>query len=206
MTPFSKTFLIAFFGATLAMLPASAQRTTQGDQSSSTASTNPGDQTSTKASAGMTAADTRFVKKAAQGGMAEVELGQLAQQKASSEDVKKFGERMVTDHSKANDQLKQVAAQQHIDLPQELDAKDKAIKAKLEKLSGDQFDKAYMQDMVKDHKTDVAEFEHESKAAKDPAVKSFASQTLPTLQEHLREAERIAPMQKSSASTKSSGQ
>jgi putative membrane protein len=206
VTLFSKTFCIAFCGAALAMLPATAQTTTQGDQSSTTSSTNPGDQTSTKGSAGMSAADTKFVKKAAQGGMAEVELGQLAQQKASSEDVKKFGERMVTDHSKANDQLKQVAAQEHIDLPQQIDAKDQATKAKLEKLSGDEFDRMYMQHMVKDHKTDVSEFEHASKAAKDPAVKSFASQTLPILQEHLREAQRIAPMQKASGSTKSSGQ
>jgi putative membrane protein len=206
VTRLSNTFFIAFFGAALAMLPASAQHTTQGDQSSTTSSTAPGDQTSTKGSAGMRTADTTFLKKAAEGGMAEVELGQLAQQKASSEDVKKFGERMVNDHSKANDQLKQVAAEKHVSLPQELNAKDKATKARLEKLSGEQFDRAYMQDMVKDHKTDVAEFEHESKAAKDPAIKSFATQTLPVLQEHLREAERIAPMQKSASSAKSSGQ
>jgi putative membrane protein len=139
--------------------------------------------------------DTAFVKKAARGGLAEVELGQLAVQKASSEEVKKFGQRMVDDHSKANDELKQVAAQEHIDLPQDLSAKDKATKARLEKLSGEQFDKAYMTDMVKDHQKDVAEFEHESKTAKVPAVKSFAQQTLPTLREHLKEAEKIAPKQ-----------
>jgi putative membrane protein len=203
----SRTLTVAFFGAALAMLPAAAQQSTQGDQSSTTSSTNPGDQTSTKASAGKSTMDTKFLKKAAQGGMAEVELGQLAQQKASNEDVKKFGERMVSDHSKANEKLKAVAAEQHVDLPQQLDAKDQATKAKLEKLSGEQFDKAYMQDMVKDHKTDVSEFERASKSAKDPAVKNFATETLPILQEHLREAQRIAPMQKAaSSSTKSSGQ
>ena len=153
---------------------------------------------SSKRSAGTAAADTTFMKKAARGGLAEVELGQLATQKASSDDVKKFGQRMVDDHSKANDQLKQVAAQEHIDLPTEPSAKDKATKARLEKLSGEQFDRAYMADMVKDHKADVAEFEHESKMAKDPAVKSFAQQTLPTLREHLKEAEKIAPTQKAS--------
>src|SRR5205823_13732746 len=98
------------------------------------------------------AADRTFVRKAAEGGLAEVELGQLATQKASSDDVKKFGQRMVDDHSKANDQLKQVAAQEHIDLPTEPSAKDKATKARLEKLSGEQFDRAYMRDMVKDHR------------------------------------------------------
>lgn len=154
---------------------------------------------STKQSAGQGSADAAFVKKAAQGGLAEVELGQLATQKASSDDVKKFGQRMVDDHGKANDQLKQVAEQQHIDIPTQPNAKDKATKARLEKLSGEQFDRAYMKDMVKDHRKDVAEFEKASKTAKDPSVKSFAEQTLPTLREHLKEAERIAPQQKTSA-------
>lgn len=156
---------------------------------------------SSKGSAGMTSMDTKFVKKAARGGLAEVELGQLATQKASSEEVKKFGQRMVDDHSKANDQLKQVAAQEHIDLPTEPNAKDKATKARLEQLSGEQFDRAYMSDMVKDHKADVAEFARESKNAKDPAIKSFAEQTLPTLREHLKQAEQIAPTQKTAQKT-----
>lgn len=150
---------------------------------------------SSKHSAGTAVSDKTFVKKAAEGGLAEVELGQLATQKAASEDVKKFGQRMVDDHSKANDQLKQVAEQQHIELPTEPSAKDKALKARLEKLSGEQFDKAYMHDMVKDHRTDVAEFAHEAKMGKDPAVKSFAESTLPTLREHLKLAEKIAPSQ-----------
>jgi len=148
-----------------------------------------------KNSAGQGSSDTAFVKKAAQGGLAEVELGQMATQKAASEDVKKFGQRMVDDHSRANDQLKQVAEQKHIDIPTELNAKDKATKARLEKLSGEQFDRAYMRDMVQDHRKDVSEFERASKTAKDPAVKSFAEQTLPTLREHLKEAQRIAPTQ-----------
>lgn len=148
-----------------------------------------------KQSAGMGDTDSTFVKKAAQGGLAEVELGQLATQKASSEEVKKFGQRMVDDHSKANEQLKQVAAEKNIDVPQQLDAKDKATKARLEKLSGERFDRAYMKDMVRDHQKDVAEFQRASKIAKDPAIKNFAQQTLPTLQDHLKEAEKIAPKQ-----------
>lgn len=154
---------------------------------------------SSKGSPGKAASDTAFLKKAARGGLAEVELGQLATQKAASDEVKKFGQRMVDDHTKANDQLKQVAAQEHVDLPTEPSAKDRATKARLEKLSGEQFDRAYMSDMVKDHKTDVAEFAHESKMAKDPAVKSFAEQTLPTLREHLKLAEQIAPTQKTAS-------
>ena len=160
-----------------------------------------GSEMSQKKSAGMGDTDSTFLKKAAQGGLAEVELGQLATQKASSEEVKKFGQRMVDDHTKANEQLNQVAAEKKMDLPQTLDAKDKATKARLETLSGEQFDKAYMRDMVNDHQKDVAEFEHESKMAKDPAIKSFAEQTLPTLREHLKEAEKIAPKQQQAERT-----
>lgn len=163
----------------------------------------PASASSGKQSAGIGNTDTAFVTKAVQGGLAEVELGQLAVQKASSEEVKKFGQRMVDDHTKANEQLKQVAAQEHIDLPQEPTAKDKAVKARLEKLSGARFDKAYMRSMVKDHQKDVAEFERESKMAQDAAVKSFAEQTLPTLKDHLQEAQRIAPKQQT---TKTSGE
>jgi putative membrane protein len=148
-----------------------------------------------KQSAGIGNTDTTFVQKAAQGGIAEVELGQLAAQKASSEDVKKFGQKMVDDHSKTNDELKQLAAQEHIDLPQQMTTKDKATKAHLEKLSGARFDRVYMNNVVKDHEKDVAEFERESQMAKDPALKGFAQQTLPTLREHLHEAQKIAPKQ-----------
>jgi Predicted outer membrane protein len=180
------TLFVFSFGAAMTLSSAVAQQDKDPN----------GTAMSSKKSAGMSTADTTFVKKAARGGMAEVELGQLATQKATSEDVKKFGQRMVDDHSKANDQLKQVAAQEHINLPTEPSAKDKATKARLEKLSGEQFDRAYMTDMVKDHRTDVAEFAHASKTAKDPAIKSFAEQTLPTLREHLKEAEKIAPKAK----------
>jgi putative membrane protein len=185
---FSMLFTLLFCAAMT--LAASAQEKTGSDMSNSG-----------KQSAGMGDTDTTFVQKAAQGGLAEVELGQLAVQKASSEDVKKFGQRMVDDHTKANDQLKRLAAQEHRDLPEHPAAKDRQAKARLEKLSGAQFDKVYMRDMVKDHQKDVAEFERESKMAKDPAVKSFAEQTLPTLKEHLKEAEKIAPKSQTAKTT-----
>ena len=124
--------------------------------------------------------------------MAEVALGKLAVEKASNSEVKKFGQRMVDDHSKANDELKQLASQKNVTLPQDLSAKDKATKAKLESLSGEQFDRSYVKDMVKDHKKDVSDFRRESTSAKDPDVKKFATQTLPTLEEHLKQAESIA--------------
>ena len=150
---------------------------------------------SASGSSQLSAADQTFVKKAAQGGMAEVELGKLATQKASSEDVKKFGQRMVDDHTKANDQLKQIAGTKGVTLPTELDSKDQALKDRLSKLDGEKFDQAYMKNMVRDHTKDVSEFRKESTSGKDSDLKSFASQTLPTLEDHLKEAKNIAPKQ-----------
>ncbi len=134
-------------------------------------------------------ADSTFVIKAAQGGMAEVQLGKLAVDKASSEDVKKFGQTMIDDHSKANDELKQIAAAKGINLPDSLDSKHQATYDRLSKLSGAAFDQAYMKDMVADHKADVAEFRKESTKATDPEVKAFAAKTLPTLEHHLELAQ-----------------
>jgi putative membrane protein len=149
---------------------------------------------------GASASDKKFVREAAQGGMAEVELGKLATEKASSPEVKKFGQRMVDDHSKANDQLKEVASSQGITLPSKMSAKDEMTKERLSKLSGEQFDKAYMSDMVKDHTQDIADFERESSSGMDSEVKNFAAQTLPTLKDHLRQAKEISPTTSASAS------
>jgi putative membrane protein len=137
--------------------------------------------------------DQLFLKEAAAGGLAEVELGQLAAEKSSNPEVKKFAERMVADHGKANDQLKEIAAQKGISLPAEPSAKHKATRERLSKLSGDEFDKAYMSDMLSDHKKDVAAFRKESAEGKDPVLKEFAAKTLPTLEDHLKEAESISP-------------
>ncbi|MFZ0200657.1 MAG: DUF4142 domain-containing protein [Candidatus Sulfotelmatobacter sp.] len=147
----------------------------------------------------VSASDKKFVKQAAEGGMAEVELGKLAAEKASNPDVKKFGQRMVDDHTKVNDQLKEVASSQGIDLPDKLTAKDEMTKEHLSKLSGEQFDRAYMSDMVKDHTQDVADFQRESNSATDPAVKQFAQKTVPILEDHLKEAKEIAPTTSASA-------
>jgi putative membrane protein len=147
--------------------------------------------------------DRTFIKKAAQGGLAEVELGKLATEKAASPEVKQFGQRMVEDHSKANEQLKQVASEKGVAVPEKLSPKDAATKARLEKLSGKAFDRAYMHDMVVDHTKDVSEFRMEAKNAKDPDVKNFASQTLPVIEDHLKEAKSIAPKTGAKTSTSS---
>ena len=135
-------------------------------------------------------ADRKFIENAAKGGMAEVQLGQLAVQKAQSPDVKQFGQRMVDDHSKANDQLKQIAGSHGVELPTDLDRAARREHDKLSKLSGADFDREYMKHMVSDHKKDVKDFEKEAKSGKDADVKGFASATLPTLQDHLRMAQQ----------------
>jgi putative membrane protein len=195
MSTYLRIFLAAAFVAVLTICGLDAQQSTE------TSSALPANGASAaKPSPGAAMADTKFMKEAAEGGMAEVALGQLAAEKASSSDVKKFGQRMVDDHSKANDELKLLASQKNVDLPKDLSAKDKATKATLEKLSGEQFDQVYMKDMVRDHKKDVSDFRQESKSAQDPDVKNFAVQTLPTLEDHLKQAESIAPPTAASAS------
>ena len=130
--------------------------------------------------------DQHFISEAAAGGMAEVELGKIAADKASNPEVKKFGQRMADDHGKANDELKALAQSKQISLPTAIDAKHKATIDRLSKLSGPAFDRAYVQDMLKDHEKDVAAFRAESKNGKDSDVKAWAGKTLPTLEEHLK--------------------
>lgn len=205
-TVFLSRFALALAVTSLPVLAVAQSGSMSGSSDSSGQNSSMGQGSSMGQSGGshLTASDKKFVRTAAEGGLAEVELGQLATQKASSDDVKKFGQRMVDDHSKANDQLKQVAASEGIQIPDKLSAKDQATKARLEKLSGEQFDKAYMRDMVKDHTQDVADFQRESTNGSDPQVKQFASQTLPILQSHLQEAQQIAPTTKSASNMKGS--
>jgi putative membrane protein len=171
------------FGQAPGGVPPSTPRTTNPDVPSTGPGLN-GPQTSPDTTA-TKVDDKRFAKEAAIGGLAEVELGKLAVQKASSDDVKQFGQKMVDDHSKANDQLKEAASKANISIPDTLDAKHQAKIDKLSKLSGDAFDKAYVKDMLKDHETDVREFQNEAQNGTNPEIKSFASTTLPVLQQHL---------------------
>jgi putative membrane protein len=135
------------------------------------------------------AAERAFIEKAAADGLAEVELGRLAQRQASSDAVKKFGARMVQDHSKANDELKQLADAKGLQLPAAPDSKHQKEQTELAKKSGTRFDHEYMELMVSDHKKDVSEFRKQSESAKDPDVRKFAAKALPTLEDHLKLAE-----------------
>jgi putative membrane protein len=139
----------------------------------------------------MSSADKAFAMKAAQDGMAEVQLGKLAADKATNPDVKAFGQQMVDDHTKANDQLKQLAQQENMTVPASIDAKDQSKYEKLTKLSGAEFDKEYVKNMVKDHEMDVKLFQKEADNGKDANIKGFAAQTLPVLQGHLEKIKSI---------------
>jgi len=156
------------------------------------AATNSNANTSAASTGGaLTSDDRQFMADAATGGMEEVELGRLAAQKGQSADVKKFGQRMVDDHSKAGDELEQLAARKSVTLPAGLKDEQKEEKDKLSKLSGAAFDKEYMKMMVDDHDQDVKDFQTEAGSGGDADVKAFASKTLPTLQEHQRMAKEI---------------
>jgi putative membrane protein len=136
--------------------------------------------------------DSSFMKSAAEGGMSEVELGQLVQQKATNPAVKDFGAMMVKDHTAANNKLKALAASEQVSLPDSPSMMQKASKTKLNMLSGDSFNKSYVRDMIDDHKDDIKEFQKEVSDGKDPQARAFASATLPTLQMHLQSIQTIA--------------
>ncbi|MCU7497169.1 MAG: DUF4142 domain-containing protein [Ignavibacteria bacterium] len=132
-----------------------------------------------------------FVSDAASGGMMEVELGTMAVQNASSQEVKDFGRRMIDDHSKANDELKSIAAKENIPVPGVLKDESREDVDKLSKLSGSEFDKQYIDLMVKDHEKDIKNFEDMAENAQSPELKAFAQKTLPTLRQHLKMAQDI---------------
>jgi putative membrane protein len=146
------------------------------------------------------AADAAFMKSAAADGMAEVELGRLASEKATRQEVKDFGKMMVDDHTKANDELKGLASRKGVTLPTDLKPQHKAEKDRLSKLSGAAFDDAYVKAMVADHQKAVDAFSKESAGGKDPETKAWAGQTLPKLQEHLSHVKQLAG-RKDAAST-----
>jgi putative membrane protein len=131
-------------------------------------------------------ADARFVMQAAEGGMLEVAKGKLAAQKGAHEGVKQFGQKMVDDHTKANEELKSLASSKNITLPADAPkGRAQAALSKLEKLDGAAFDRAYVDDQVRDHEKTIALFERQAKSGKDAELKAFAEKTLPTLKQHL---------------------
>lgn len=179
--------------AGLLVTPAFAQTSSTGSSSSAKGTERSPSLQQGSEHGAMSAQDHKFAMDAAQGGMAEVELGRLAAQKASNADVRAFGQRMVDDHGKANAQLMQAATQAGMAPPKTLDAKHRADVDKLSRLSGAAFDREYMSHMLMDHKKDVSEFEKQAQSGEDSNLRTFAQQTLPTLREHLRMAQEIGP-------------
>jgi putative membrane protein len=140
--------------------------------------------------------DAAFIPKAASGGMAEVQLGKLAAEKGASQEVKDFGDRMVKDHSKANDELKEVAGKMNVMVPEKVDPKHQATIEKMSALTGAAFDKAYVKGMVKAHKEDITLFESADKEVKNEDLKKFIENTLPVMKEHLAMIEKFDQVKK----------
>jgi putative membrane protein len=136
--------------------------------------------------------DHAFIQQMAMGGMAEVELGELAGKKAATAKVKTFGQRMVTDHGKANAELKSLASSKKITLPTDVGAENKATMDKLSKLSGAEFDRAYMTTMVEKHQKTLDTLKRQSMSGKDEQVKAWAAKAAPTVEEHLKLARDLA--------------
>lgn len=146
--------------------------------------------TSTDSSATVLA-DTTFASKAAVGGMAEVALGKMAAAKSSDAKIKDFGNMMVTDHGKANDELKAIAQKENMTLPATLDAQHQAKRDSLSKLSGKDFDQAYVNAMIEGHKKTLALMQSEAANGKDAGLKAFAAKTAPVVQTHLDAIQKI---------------
>jgi putative membrane protein len=146
---------------------------------------------SSAAWAGLPTSDQDFVTNAAQGGMAEVALGKLATHQGASAAVKKFGQQMTSDHSKANAELATAAKKAGATVPAAPSDKQNETLTEMKGMKGAAFDKAYADAMVKDHEETIALFEKESSKADEGPVKTFASKTLPTLEHHLKMAKDL---------------
>lgn len=148
-------------------------------------------------------ADMKAMTDMAIANMAEVETGKLALSKSQNAEVKTFAQQMIHDHGKALSELQALAQTKGVTLPTELDAKHKSMAAKLEKLSGDAFDKEYMKMAgLKDHKDTYAKLQKISKSAKDPDVKAAAEKTIPTVEQHLKAAQQMSSAKSGTTSGK----
>ena len=141
---------------------------------------------------GQTMKDKIFLRKAAEGGLAEVQLGQLASEKASGQDVKDFGSKMVTDHTELNSEMKPIAESMGVMLPRKLNGKDQAEYDKLKNLSGNDFDTEYLTYMVKDHHEDLREFRTEAANASDPTLKAAVEKGSRVIREHTHMVDTLA--------------
>jgi putative membrane protein len=136
--------------------------------------------------------DKSFVMDAARSSMAEKQLSDLAEQKARSESVKDLAREIKDEHTQAVDKLQQIASNKNVSLPSDVSRSDRSIIDRLQKLSGEEFDKEYMRQTVKEHQRDVENYRQQAKSAKDEEVKEYAKNTLPTLEQHLDRARQVS--------------
>lgn len=177
------------FGAAQAQGTPGTGSSVTGGQSAPAAQ--PGTGTRNTPQAKLARGDRKFVEHAAQGGMFEVQAGQLAVSRASNPQVKAYAQRLVDDHSKGNNELTQIANAKGVELPAAPKRSDRREIEKLAKKTGGDFDKEFVKNAVKDHKKDIKEFEKAAKDVKDPDLKAFAEKTLPVLRDHLAQAEAL---------------
>ena len=144
-----------------------------------------------QASAELSSADRNFATKAASGGLAEVQTAQMAKQKAESPKVKAFADRIISDHTQANNELQQIAQQENLTLPSEPSKQERSATQRVSGMTGAAFDRTYAQQEVRDHQQDIALFQQEANSGRDPALKQFAQKTLPTLRQHLQMAQGL---------------
>jgi len=199
----------------LAMLPASAQTASSEDQpgsptsgassssSSGGSSSNPSSGSmnqgssstsgaTTSSGAALSEADRNFITQAAEGGMAEVRMGELGQEKATNSEVKSLAKTLQDDHQKANDELANIAKSKGFDMPSSMGSTHESAISALENKSGQDFDRAFVRDTIRDHKKDIAEFERAANDLQDPDLKAFAQKTVPILRNHLSSAEQAS--------------
>ena len=177
--------------STLAIVAGFVFLATGGCSNTTTRSTNPGNadrNTAADRSTNLSLGDKDFAVLAAQGGMAEVALGNLAQQQGSSPKVKDFGKKLADHYSKANDELTQIASREGINLPSGMDTKQQQTVERFSKLSGAQFDREFLKDAVNDYTEDIEEFKKEVSQGTDPALRDFASKHVSVLHDHLEMA------------------
>lgn len=183
--------MLFFIDACSSTRSTSGTGTDTGTSTTGTGTDNTGAVGSARTGSTVSSEGREFISDAASGGMMEVELGTMAVQNASSQEVKDFGRRMIDDHSRVNNELKSIAAEENVPVPATLKSENRDEVDKLSKLNGSDFDKEYIDMMVKDHEKDIKDFEDMAQNAQNSNLKAFAQKTLPTLRQHLKMAQDI---------------
>ena len=182
-----KKFVIACVAVTLA----GTSMIRADDKNRDTSQTGTESSTSSTTESKHNRADTKFLEEAAKGGMAEIKMGELGQQKAQSDSVKQFAQKLVQDHQQANQQIDQLYQRNNMTKPTGMETEHQRMLDHLSSLQGQEFDKAFIDHAVKDHKKDIKKFEKEAEHGEDPAIRSFARDTLDALRGHLKIAQTL---------------